>query len=177
VQGTPSHRLVLDGRLCGGVGIAANSVGKHGLVLFAVFILFVEIPRGVPVEILPVSLFVARDLGRSPRSANFKNEIELGYRTRHNHYSIDASRLEQRSTALVEPASVDFGLGVVLADVVSGRDGVASEIKGRIGRQRRPVERAPGTNRNVVEARHQDPLVWTDEILAKEGKTWRMNSP
>src|SRR5712692_433869 len=72
VQSPPSDRVVLDGWFCGGIGIAANSVGEHGLVLFALFILFVEIPRGVPVEILPVSLFVARDLGRSSRFANFQ---------------------------------------------------------------------------------------------------------
>ena len=94
------------------------------------FVLFVEIPCGVPVEILPVSVFVARDLGRSPGSENFKDEIELGYRTRHNHHSIDASRLEQRSAALVEPAPLDFGLGVVLAGLVSRRNGAASGLKG-----------------------------------------------
>jgi hypothetical protein len=107
VQGTPSYWLVLDGRLCGGITIAANSVGEHGLVLFAMFILFVEIPRGVSVEILPVSILIACDLGRSPRFANFKDEIELGYRASHSHHSIDASQLEQRGTALVEPAPVD----------------------------------------------------------------------
>jgi hypothetical protein len=107
VQGTPSHWLVLDGRLCGGVGIAANSVGKHGLVLFAVSILFVEIPRGVPVEILPVSLSVARDLGRSSRIANFQDEVEFGTRAGCGHHADDASLLEQRRSALVEPAPVD----------------------------------------------------------------------
>ena len=45
VQGTPFNRLVLDRWLCGGIGIPANFVGKHHLELFAVFILFVEIPR------------------------------------------------------------------------------------------------------------------------------------
>ena len=141
VQSPPSHWLVLDGRLCGGFGIAANSVGKHGLVLFAVFILFVEIPRGVPVEILLVSFFVTRDLGSPSGFTNFQDEVELGYPTRHNHHSIDASRLEQRSAALVESAPVDSGLGVVLASVVSGRDGLACKIKDQIGRQRRPMGR------------------------------------
>ena len=130
VQGAPSHRLVLDGRLCGGVGIAANFVGEHGFVLFAVLILFVEIPRGVPVEILLVSFFVTRDLGSPSGFTNFQDEVELGYPTRHNHHSIDASRLEQRSAALVESAPVDSGLGVVLAGVVSGRDRPASGLKG-----------------------------------------------
>jgi hypothetical protein len=126
---------------------------------------------------LPASLFVACDPGRSPRFANFQNEVALDYGTGNNHYRIDASGLERRSPSLVGAAPVDSGLGIVLASVVSGRDGLAREIKGWIGRHRRPVERAPGTNRNVVEARHQNPIVWTDEILAKEGKTWLMNSP
>jgi hypothetical protein len=146
-------------------------VGKHGLVLFAVFILFVEIPRGVPVEILPVSVFVARDLGSPSGFTNFQDEVELGYRTRHNHHSIDASRLEQRSAALVEPAPVDSELGVVLASVVSGRDGLACKIKDQIGRQRRPMERATGTtNWNVIEARHQSPLVGLMRSWPRKGK-------
>ena len=94
------------------------------------FVLFVEIPCGILVEILLVSVFVARDLGRSPGFENFKGEIELGYRTRDCHHCIDASRLEQPSAALVEPAPLDFGLGVVLAGLVSGRNGSASGRKG-----------------------------------------------
>jgi hypothetical protein len=143
-----------------------------------VFVLFVEIPCRVSIEVLPVSVFVARNLGRSPGAANFKDQIELGYRTRHNHHSIDASRLEQGRSALVEPVPLDSRLGVVLAGVVSGRGGLASEIKSWIGRQRRPVERATGaTNENVLEGKTLEPL---DELMrywAKDGKTWRMNSP
>ena len=75
VQSPPSHWLVLDGGLRRGFGIATNFVGKHRLVLFAVFILFVEIPRGVPVEILPVSFFVTRDLGSPSGSTNFQDEV------------------------------------------------------------------------------------------------------
>jgi hypothetical protein len=55
---------------------------------------------------------------------------------------------------MVGTATVDSGLGVVLAGVVSGRNRTESEIKGWIGRQRRPVERpAETTTRNVVEAK------------------------
>jgi hypothetical protein len=123
-------------------------------LLFAVFVLFVEIPCRVPIEVLPVSLFGARHLGTSPGFANFKHEAELGHRTGNHHHGIDGSGLEQRSSSLVGTAAVDSGLGVVLAGVVSGRNGTESELKGRIGRQRRPLERAAGTtNRNVVEAK------------------------
>jgi hypothetical protein len=143
-----------------------------------VFVLFVEIPRGVPVEILPVSVFVARHLGRPPGSENFKDEIELGYRTRHNHHSIDASRLEQRSAALVESAPLDFGLGLVLAGVVSGRDGLAREIKGWIGRHRRPVERAAGTtNGDVLEAKFTFTNLTCEMQLFPGEKTCQVNSP
>ena len=123
------------------------------------FVLFVEIPCRVPVEVLLTSLFGARDLGRSPGFANFKDEVELGHSAGNNHHSIDASGLEQRRSSLVGTASVDSGLGFVLASVVSGRDGTASEQKGWIGRQRRNVERAAGTttNKNVVEAKTSEP--------------------
>jgi hypothetical protein len=123
-------------------------------LLFAVFVLFVQIPCRVPVEVLPASLFGARDLGSSPGRANFKDEAELGHSTGNNHHGIDGSGLEQRSSSLVGTATVDSGLGVVLDGVVSARNGTESELKGWIARQRRPVERAPGTtNRNVVEAK------------------------
>jgi len=141
------------------------------------FVLFVEIPRRIPVEILPSSLFVARDLGSSPRFANFQDEAELGHSTSNNHHSIDASGLEQRSSSLVGTATVDFGLGFVLAGVVFGRDGVASEIKAWIGSQRRPVERAAGTtNRNVVEAKVVSTEFTCEIWLVWEGKAWRVNS-
>jgi hypothetical protein len=138
-------------------------LGQHITLLFAVFVLFVEIPCRVPVEILPGALFVARDLGSSPGFANFTDEVEPGYGAGNNHHRFDASGLERRSSSMVGTAPVDSGLGFVLAGVVSGRNGVANEIKDWIGKQRRPVERAAGTtNRNVVEARHQSPL---DELM------------
>jgi hypothetical protein len=119
-----------------------------------VFVLFVEIPCRVSIEVLPASLFAARDLGSSSGFANFQDEVELGHRTGNNGHSIDASGLDQRSPSLVGTATVDSGLGFVLASVVSGRNGAASGLKGWIGRQRLPVERASGTtNRNVVEAK------------------------
>ena len=122
------------------------------------FVLFVEIRCRVSIEVLPASLFAARDLGSSSGFANFQNEVELGHRTGNNRHSIDASGLGQRSSSLVGTATVDSGLGVVLAGVVSGRNGTASGLKGWIGRQRRPVERASGTtNRNVVEAKTSEP--------------------
>jgi hypothetical protein len=124
-------------------------------------------------------VFVARYLGSSPGFANFKDEVELGHSAGHNHHSVDASGMEQRNPSLVGTATVDSELGVVLASLVSGRNGTKSELKGWMGRQRRPVERrASGTtNRNLVEARHQSPL---DELMrswAKDGKTWLVNSP
>ena len=122
------------------------------------FVLFVEIPCRVSIEVLPASLFGARDLGSSSGFANFQDEVELGHRTGNNGHSIDASGLEQRSPSLVGTATVDSGLGFVLASVVSGRNGAASGLGGWIGRQRRPMERAAGTtNRNVVEANTSEP--------------------
>ena len=122
------------------------------------FILFVEIPCRVPIEVLPTSLFGARDLGRSPGFANFQDEVEVGRRTGNNRHSVDASGLEQRSPSLVGIATLDSRLGFVLASVVSGCNGAASELKGWIGRQRRNVERAAGTtNKNVVEAKTSEP--------------------
>jgi hypothetical protein len=52
---------------------------------------------------------------------NFQDEVELGPSTGSNRQSIDASGLEQRSSSLVGTATVDSGLGVALAGVVSGR--------------------------------------------------------
>jgi len=154
VPGTPSDRLVLDGRFCGRIVVAADSLGQHVTLLFAVPVLFVEIPCGVPIEVLPASLFVARDLGSSPGFANLEAEAELGHDTGHNHHRIDASRLEQQSSSLVGTAAVDIRLGVVRASVVSGRNCTESDLKGWMGRQRRPVERAAGTtNRIVVDAK------------------------
>jgi hypothetical protein len=43
VQGTPSNRLVLDGRFCSRIVIAADSLGQHATLLFAVFVLFVPL--------------------------------------------------------------------------------------------------------------------------------------
>jgi len=91
-------------------------------LLFAVFVLFVEIPCRVPIEVLPTSLFGARDLGSSPGFANFQDEVELGHSTGNNHHSIDASGLEQRGAALVGTAAVDSELDPDLAGLVSGRD-------------------------------------------------------
>jgi aerobic-type carbon monoxide dehydrogenase small subunit (CoxS/CutS family) len=127
-------------------------------LLFAVLVLFVEIPCRVPIEVLPTSLFGARDLGSSPGFANFQDEVELGHSIGNNHHNLDASWLEQRSPSLVGTATVDSELGVVLASVVSGRNGTASGLKGWIGRQRRPTKRAAATNRNVVGPKHQSPL-------------------
>jgi hypothetical protein len=87
-----------------------------------VFILFVEIPCRVPLEVLPAALFVARDLGSSSGFANFQNEVALGHSTGNNRHSIDASRLEQRSPSVVGTATVDSGLDPDLAGLVSGRD-------------------------------------------------------
>ena len=139
-------------------------------MLFALFVLFVEIPCRIPIEVLPASLFGARDLGSSPGLANFKDEAELGHSIGSSHHGTDGSGLEQRSSSLVGTATADSGLGVVLAGVVSGRNGTESEIKGWNGRQRRPVERAAGTtNRNVVDAKvmSQDRLVM--RVLFREG--------
>ena len=154
VPGAPPDRLVLDRRFSSRIVVAADSLGQRVTLLFAVFVLFVEIPRGIPVEILPVPLFVAGDLGSSPGFANFQNEVELGDGSSNSHHGTDASGLEQRSSALVGTATLDSELGIVLASMVSGRERVAGEIKCWFGRQRRPMERAAGTtNRNVIEAK------------------------
>jgi hypothetical protein len=87
-----------------------------------VFVLFVEIPCRVPVEVLPTSLLGTRDLGSSSRFAKFKAEVELGHRTGNDHHRIDASGLEQRSSSLVGATALDSGLDFVLAVMVSGRD-------------------------------------------------------
>jgi hypothetical protein len=171
VPGTPFDRLVVDGRFCSRIVVAADSLGYHVTLLFAVFVLFVEIPCRVPIQVLPTSLFGARDLGSSPGFANFQYEVELGHSTGNNHHRIDASGLERRSSSVVGTATVDFGLGFVLAGVVFGRDGTASGIKGWIGRQRRPVERAAGTtNRNVVEAKVVSTEFTCETWLIWEGK-------
>jgi hypothetical protein len=95
-------------------------------LLFALFVLLVEIPCRVPIEVLPTSFFGARNLGSAPGFANFKDEVELVHGASNNHHGTDASGLEQRRSPLVGTASVDSGLGLVLASVVSGRNGTAS---------------------------------------------------
>ena len=140
LPGLPADRVVLVGRFCGGIGIAANFVGKYDFVLLAMFVLLDEIPGGVSVQVLPASVFVARDLGSCPGLATFQNEAELSNRSGPGRHDDDASRVEQRRSALVEPAPVDSELGVVLAGLVSGRDGTASRLQGWMGRQRRPME-------------------------------------
>jgi hypothetical protein len=132
--------VVLDGRFRGGIGIAANFVGKYDFVLLAMFVLLDEIPSGVAVQVLPASLSVARDLGSCPGFATFQDEAELSNRSGSGRHGDDASRVEQRRSALVEPAPVDSELGFVLAGLVSGRDGTASRLKAWMGRQRRPME-------------------------------------
>jgi hypothetical protein len=67
-------------------------------------------------------VFVASDLGSSSGFANFEHEVELGHRTGSNHHSIDASGLEQWSSALVVTAAVDSELDPDLAGLVSGRE-------------------------------------------------------
>jgi hypothetical protein len=122
LQGTPSNQLLLDGRFCSRIVVAADSLGWHITLLFALFVLFDKIPRRISVAVLPASVFSARDLGSPSGFANFKDEIELGHSTGNNHYCIDASRLERRSAALVGNATVDFELGPDLAGLVSGCD-------------------------------------------------------
>ena len=142
------------------------------------FVLFVEIPCRVSIEVLPASLFAARDLGSSSGFANFQNEVDMGGRTGNNRHSIDASGVEQRSPSLVGTVTLDSGLGFVLAGMVSGRHGVAGEIKGWIGRQRRPLEQAAGTtNRNVIEGKIMFTGFTCEMWLVPGRKTWRTNSP
>ena len=140
LPGLPADRVVLDGRFCGGIGIAANFVGKYHFVLLAMFVLLDEIPSGVSLKVLPASLFVARDLGSCPGFASLQVEVELSNRSGSGRHGDDASRVEQRRSALVEPAPVDSELGVVFAGLVSGRDGAAGRPKSWMEGQRRPME-------------------------------------
>ena len=120
MQGAAFDRLVLDRWFRGRIGITANSVGKWGFVFFAMFVLLVEIPRGVSFKILLASLFVARELGSLPGPASFQGEVELGLHCRSNRHGVDAFRMEQCRTALVEFLPMDSELGVVLASLVFG---------------------------------------------------------
>jgi hypothetical protein len=137
VQGAAFDRLVLDRWFRGGIGVTANSVGKRGLVFFAMFVLLVEIPRGVLVEVLSASLLVAGDLGSSSRVATFQAEAEFGNRPGSERHVDDASRMEQRRPALVEPAPMDSELGVVLAGLVFGGGCVERETARLVDRPTR----------------------------------------
>jgi hypothetical protein len=102
-------------------------------------------------------VFVASNLGSSSGFANFEDEVELGRRTGNNHHSIDASRLEQRSSALVVTAPVDSELDPDLAGLVSGR-----EVMGISPEKRNERE----SFRRLLRV-----------CRVQEGKEWQMNSP
>lgn len=84
--------------------------------------MFDEVPCRISIAVLPASVFGARDLGSPSGIAKVTAEVELGHCNGNNRHSVDASRLEQWSTALVGIAAVDFELGADLAGLVSGRD-------------------------------------------------------
>ena len=119
VQYRPLDRLVLDWWICHGIDIAANRASKCRFVFSALCILLGEIPHRVVIAILPASLFAPGDLGRLSRPANCSDQIEIGTFpgiARHppHHSHLEQSRL------------VDSQLGVELAGMVSGGDGLAN---------------------------------------------------
>jgi len=117
VPGAGADRLVLDGWICSGEGVAANSVGQHGLVLCPVLVLSNKVPRGFAIQVLPAPVYIARHLGSSPRLAHFHDQTVRGSGGGFGSHRVDDSCVERWTSALV-----DYRLGVEFAGVVSGRD-------------------------------------------------------
>jgi hypothetical protein len=68
---------------------------ERRFVFLAVCVLFCEIPRGISVKVLPVSLSVARDLGSSSRFANYPDQTEISNRSGGSRNGFDDSHMEQ----------------------------------------------------------------------------------
>jgi len=119
----------MDWRFCRRFGLAANSVGEHTPVLFALPILFVAISRGALIEILSASVSVAGDLGCKSRIEYQRNEAHFSAGRRAKHHSPDDSNVERWTLALVECAAMDLELGAQLASLVPGLHRVESRQK------------------------------------------------
>ena len=112
-----ADRVVLDRRLCHGVGVAADRTSECRFVLPAMRVLPGEISGGIPVAVLPAPLYVSCGLGRSPRSANFADQAEDGTHSGGGYHAADESYMEQQRL-------MDSQLGIELAGMVPGCNGM-----------------------------------------------------
>jgi hypothetical protein len=78
VAGAAVDRVGVDGRIFGGVDVAANFVGKRAGVLVTVPVLLVAISHWVVVAVLPAAVSGTGDLGSGARSTSFEIENGLG---------------------------------------------------------------------------------------------------
>jgi hypothetical protein len=88
--------VVLDRRLCHGVGVAADGTSECGFVFPAMRILPGEISGGIAVAILPAPLYVSCGLGRSSRSADRADQSEASAHSGSGYHSADDSYMEQQ---------------------------------------------------------------------------------
>ncbi len=117
-----AHRLGVDGRIRCGICIAADAVGERRVVLFALFILFVEVSDRIAFAALSAFVFTASDMGSFPRFANCKDEARPSVDIGTGDNRLDDPCVE-RGRALVERAAHEFELGAEFARVVSRGDG------------------------------------------------------
>src|SRR5579863_9832862 len=129
VQQPPAARLVLDGRVRRGIGIAADGLGDCRGVLPALFLLPGEVPCGIDFQIQPAAFCTARDLWSSLRFANEPDQT----------------------------GRMDSQFGAELAGLVSGRDGAEKWRRGKAMASDLTI--TVNGARHVVSAAPQTPLL------------------
>ena len=80
VQCGPALRLVLDGRLCGGIGVAADGLGECRFIFCAVPVLPGEVPRGIVFRGFACCLFLPPAVWGVRRGLQIaRDQIERSY--------------------------------------------------------------------------------------------------
>jgi hypothetical protein len=104
--------LGLDGRFPGWVAVTPNSLGECCFVCGPLSLLFVQVQRRIAVEILPVSVLVAWNLGSTQRFTSRSDQSAYCVRSGYHCNRVDDLGMEQQSP-------LDSQLGAGLAGVVS----------------------------------------------------------
>ena len=123
-----ADRLVVDGRIRCGLHVASNVVGERRVVLFALFILFIEVSDRIAFAALSAFVFAASDMGSSPRIAHYKDQTGASVDFGSGDNRVDDPCVE-RGTKLVDRAAHEFELGAKLARVVPRGDGARARCK------------------------------------------------
>jgi hypothetical protein len=77
VPGCVAHRLVVDVRVCDGIGFAKDCLGERRSVVHSLLVLFITVSHRIDVAVLCASIFAASGVGAESRSADRSDQEEL----------------------------------------------------------------------------------------------------